>query len=97
MTLGIVPVNPTCDAEPPAFDGSINLTVTGGTSPFGYVWTKVGVAGTFATTEDLTAIGPGTYGVTVTDSKGCTGSITNIVLSSVKTRPNPPSGIISSD
>ena len=47
----------------------VGITVTGGTPPYNYAWTKNGVA--FATTEDLSNIGPGYYEVTVTDSHSC--------------------------
>lgn len=50
-------------------NGSINLTVAGGTAPFTYSWT--GRNGFTASTEDLTAIPSGKYVVSVTDSKGC--------------------------
>ena len=47
-------------------DGSINMTVVGGTPPFTYLWSDG------STTEDLTGVVAGTYNVTVTDSHHCT-------------------------
>jgi hypothetical protein len=46
-------------------DGSINLTVNGGTAPYRYSWSNT------ATTEDLVNIGPNRYAVTVTDANNC--------------------------
>jgi subtilisin-like proprotein convertase family protein len=54
-------------------NGSINLTTTGGTSPFNFVWSNAAV------TEDLTALNQGLYSCLVTDANGCvvsTGSLT---------------------
>jgi SdrD B-like domain/SprB repeat/Secretion system C-terminal sorting domain len=48
-------------------DGSINLTPSGGTSPYAYIWT--GNAGTAQDPQNLLT---GTYSVTVTDANGCT-------------------------
>ena len=67
-------------------DGSINLSVSGGTSPYTYNWS------TSETVQDISSLDVGTYTVTVTDAKNCTAttsvSITQptlIVLSSTVT------------
>ncbi len=58
---GVV-VNATTQA---AVDGSVDITVTGGTGPFTFYWSNG------ATTEDLTNVAPGVYLVTITDLNGC--------------------------
>jgi autotransporter-associated beta strand protein len=47
-------------------DGSIELTVTGGTSPYTYSWINQQGGNT------ATELAPGAYSVTVTDANGCT-------------------------
>lgn len=49
-------------------NGVIDLTVTGGTAPYTYVW----VGTHFSTTEDIFNLPGGTYNITVTDANGCT-------------------------
>ncbi len=51
-------------------DGSIDLTVAGGTVTYSYSWSNGAV------TEDITGLSPGSYTVTVTDNNGCTKSLT---------------------
>ena len=53
--------------------GAVDLTVTGGTSTYTYLWSNA------ATTQDLTALAAGSYTVTVTDSKGCISTLNNVV------------------
>jgi len=52
-------------------DGSIDLSVTGGTPNYTYAWTKTGDNTFSKTTQDISGLGPGTYNVTVTDANGC--------------------------
>ncbi len=55
-------------------NGSVNVTTTGGTAPFSYLWSPGGA--TTATVSGLTA---GTYTVTVTDANGCNSTSTTTV------------------
>ncbi|MFM9026789.1 MAG: gliding motility-associated C-terminal domain-containing protein, partial [Bacteroidota bacterium] len=48
-----------------ASDGSIDLTVAGGTLPFTFVWSNN------EQTEDISNLPPGTYTVDITDINGC--------------------------
>ena len=57
-----------------ADDGSIDLSVSGGTPNYTYSWTTADGSGLDATAQDQSGLGPGTYNVTVTDSKNCSQS-----------------------
>lgn len=78
-TLTETHANTNCNSS---LDGSINLTVTGGTAPFTYAWT--GPTGFTATTQDLNGLAAGTYDITITDAVNCAAS-----LSIVITEPTP--------
>ena len=68
VTLSIISANavPTPAACNGAASGSVDLTVSGGTAPYTYLWSNG------ATTQDLTNVAAGTYTVTITDDEGCT-------------------------
>jgi hypothetical protein len=68
--------------------GSITATVTGGTSPYSFVWSSPSIS-TTATASDLPA---GSYTVTITDNKGCT--TTNVTSISEPTYINIVSSIV---
>jgi hypothetical protein len=53
--------------------GSIDITVSGGTSPYTFLWSDG------ATTEDVSGLAAGSYEVIVTDDHGCMDSVTVVV------------------
>ncbi|NQY10054.1 MAG: T9SS type A sorting domain-containing protein [Flavobacteriales bacterium] len=72
--IGISAVtNPTCFD---VCDGEIEITVTGGTAPYTYVWSNV------QTNEDLANLCSGTYTITITDDIG-----TSIILTETLIEP----------
>jgi hypothetical protein len=60
LSMSVTDVN--CNA---GTDGSVDLTVSGGTAPYSYNWSN-GSNG-----QDLSGVGAGVYMVTVTDANGC--------------------------
>jgi gliding motility-associated-like protein/uncharacterized repeat protein (TIGR01451 family) len=66
--------------NPNTSDGSIDLTVTGGTLPYSYDWDDDGV-GDMDDPEDRNGLDAGTYTVTVADNNGCTATAAYLVES----------------
>ncbi|OYU93892.1 MAG: hypothetical protein CFE21_18545, partial [Bacteroidetes bacterium B1(2017)] len=64
-------VDPNCEKT----NGSIDLSVSGGTSPYTYLWSNG------ATSQDLSNLGEGTFSVTVKDKNNCTSTL-SVVLAS---------------
>ncbi|MFM8487194.1 MAG: adhesin, partial [Bacteroidota bacterium] len=60
--LSFTTTQSTCDLP----NGSINVSVSGGTTPYTYTWSNN------ATTQDLSNILAGDYDITVTGANGCT-------------------------
>ena len=54
-------------------DGIAAVTVSGGTSPYSYLWSNGD------TTAVITDLAPGTYYVTVTDDNGCVGNLSAVI------------------
>lgn len=65
-------------------DGSIAVTVTGGITPYSYLW-----APDSETTATISNKGVGTYGVTITDGEGCIEERTYVIKN-----PASESGIV---
>ena len=67
-------------------DGTIDLEVNGGTSPYTINWT--GPDGFTSTDEDISDLDPGTYSVIVVDANGCMDSLEVIVDSELGIDPS---------
>ena len=60
--------------------GSVDISVTGGTIPYTYAWSKTGDATFSKTTQDIDLLGVGTYTVVITDNNGCAISTSAIIM-----------------
>src|SRR5690606_31314926 len=65
-------INTNCGVE----DGEISLTVTGGNGNYQYTWIP-----NVSTSDVATGLGVGTYSVVVTDSLGCSASVSATIVS----------------
>lgn len=83
--------------------GAIDISVSGGLSPYSFQWKKDGVDLPGGTSEDLTGLGAGIYTVLITDNNDCTfsGPTIPVLPSGIQEpewaagfsiRPNPTSG-----
>ncbi|PLX23500.1 MAG: hypothetical protein C0597_00930, partial [Marinilabiliales bacterium] len=61
-------------------DGSIDVTVTGGTSPYTYAWTTSDGSGLVPDAEDQSDLRAGKYDLTVTDDNSCTATTSITIL-----------------
>lgn len=93
----------TTTLETAGADGTIDLTVSGGTPAYSFDWDNDGT-GDFDDTEDLSGLTPGVYIVVVEDTYGCTTIDTAVVSSqlnvldsdgiSISVYPNPTQNFI---
>ena len=74
----------------PAQLGSIDLTVSGGISPYSFQWN------TGQITEDITGLSPGSYTAVVSSSDGCATTI-NITVPNALIQQNPEICLVSVD
>lgn len=70
-------------------NGSVDLTVTGGTAPYTYHWTDAN-NNTIAGTQDISSLCAGEYYVTVTDINGCTWAGSQVVTEDLFTNSSWP-------
>ncbi|MFN6093058.1 MAG: beta strand repeat-containing protein, partial [Bacteroidota bacterium] len=58
-------------------NGSVDVSVSGGTTPFTYQWSNG------STSQDLSNLAVGTYTVTVSSANGCTAVLSNVVATPI--------------
>lgn len=71
LVVGAAPTTPTCSDS---YNGSIEISVSGGSFPYYYQWSSG------QTSEDLFGINNGNFSLQVTDAKGCRDSIQTFIV-----------------
>lgn len=87
ISLSAIVDNADCNAA----NGTIDLEVTGGTAPYAYLWTDN------TTNQDLNNVAAGNYGVTVSDTGGCTATYTATIVTDSLSMPIITCDAISTD
>lgn len=96
LELSVAKTDPTCPPganAPFNADGTIAVTVTGGTGPYMYDWSTVGGSGLMPSAQNQSGLTAGTYMVVVTDANGCTAT-QSVTLANVLPIPTAPGLII---
>ncbi len=71
IVVELTKVDPTCNSDNGTSDGSINISVEGGSGSYTYAWSSDGGTGLEEEGENQSELGTGTYTVVVTDTNGC--------------------------
>lgn len=74
LSVGLLPTNVRCNGQQ---NGTIDLTLSGGTIPYTYQWSNG------SSSEDLVNLSPGSYSVQIFDSHGC-----SVIAAAVITQPS---------
>ncbi len=77
LTASYVAVDETCEGQ---VDGSIRLTVSGGTLPYTYEWTTTDGEGLADGASSQDGLRSGTYSVKITDADNCSVEINDIYI-----------------
>ncbi len=80
----VITIDDVNDSECGLNNGSINISVSGGTPGYTFDWSNS------ATTEDIENLSPGGYSVTVTDANGCTAVMGPITVDEEPCCDEPP-------
>ena len=75
ITTTITTTDVNCNGES---TGEINITPSGGTSPYTFSWS--GPNGFTSTNEDISGLEAGSYNLAITDAQGCIKEFNNIII-----------------